>query len=388
MSLRTRIVQRPGCRQDLSGATSTPIYQTATFAFSENSSSARFDYSRSGNPTRRILEEKVADLESAVGCLSYGSGMSALAAIFALVPLGGRLVVSRDLYGGSFRLLSDLKERNLANVVFIDTRDLEEVSRALSSQTDLLLIESPSNPLHQVTDIRQVSDICRRRDCLLACDNSIMSPWLQRPLELGADLVIESATKFLGGHGDVTAGIVGWRAQEIGDRLAFAHNALGQALGPMDAWFLLRGLETLAVRIDAQQKSAKVIAEALSKNQDVRELHFVGLPNHPGYELHQSQAEGAGAVLSFEVEDESIAKNVLSFTRLFATTVSFGSTKSTISLPHGMSHGSIPKHLKGKLGPPNNLLRISIGLEDPEDLMEDLAQALERSTTNLGANLR
>ncbi len=388
MSLRTRIVQRPGCRQDLAGATSTPIYQTATFAISESSSTEAFDYSRSGNPTRLLLEEKIADLESAAGCLSYGSGMSALAAIFALVPRGGRIVVSRDLYGGSFRLLNDLKERALADVDFVDTRDLEEVSTALSPQTDLLLIESPSNPLHQVTDISEVSDICRRRNCLLACDNSIMSPWLQRPLELGADLVIESATKFLGGHGDVTAGIVGWREQEIGNRLAFTHNALGQALGPMDAWFLLRGLETLAVRIDAQQKSAKAIADSLLENPNVRGLHFVGLPSHPGYELHHSQADGPGAVLSFEVGEESIAKRVLSSTQLFATTVSFGSTRSTISLPHGMSHGSIPKSLQGRVGPPNNLIRISIGLEEPEDLMEDLAQALERSTTNLGANRR
>lgn len=374
MNRQTESVRRPTCIEDQAFASSTPLFQTATFRINE--STGEYDYSRSGNPTRCVLEKKIAILEEAEFSLAYSSGMAAIHGVLNLVPSGGKILAATDLYGGSFRLLSRLKKQRGIDVDFIDVTSEESIHEKLNSSIDLLLVESPSNPLQRVADIRRLAKFCHLNECLLVVDNSIMSPWLMTPLALGADVVLESATKFINGHADVTAGIVACNDEKLGALLRSDHNAMGVALGPFDCWLVLRGLETLAVRVEAQQKSAQFLAHKLRSHNLVKEVNFVGFDDHPAFDLHHSQARGPGAVFSFEVANRECAEKVLKETQLFGTTVSFGSTQSTISLPYAMSHASIPKQLAATCAPPESLLRVSIGLENKDELLNDLDEAL------------
>ncbi|MFT7617025.1 MAG: cystathionine beta-lyase [Planctomycetota bacterium] len=377
MNLRTQTVRRPLCREDGANASSTPLYQTATFGIDESPSANSYDYSRSGNPTRKVLEEKIATLEGADHALAYSSGLAAIHGVLSLVPSGGKILAAADLYGGSFRILSRLKDQRGIEVCYVDVTDLEELQKHLDDSIDLLLVESPSNPLHRVCDIRALSYQCRDHACILVIDNSVMSPWLQKPIELGADIVLESATKFLNGHADVTAGVLACNDSGLADQLRYDHNAMGVALGPFDCWLVLRGLETLAVRIEAQQKSARFLAESLRNHSSIEEVYYIGLEENSGYVLHHSQAKGPGSVFSFRVKDEETARQIIRATTLFATTVSFGSTRSTISRPFTMSHASIPEDLAERHAPPSSLIRISVGLEDQNELWQNLVRALD-----------
>ncbi len=328
------------------GAISPPIYQTATFRQPTATEFGEYDYTRSG-----------------------------ITALTRLVEQGEEIIAGDDLYGGTVRLLEKILPRQGIAVRYVDTTDLGAVQAALTAQTRLILIETPSNPLLRISDIRALAEIARAERVWLAVDNSMLSPCLQRPLTLGADLVIHSATKFLCGHSDVTAGAVITNDPALHKRIAFQQNAEGAGLSPFESWLLLRGMKTLALRVERQNESAFKVAQFLELEGQVRKVYHPGFKNHSGHEIHRRQADGDGAVVTFTTGDEEFSKRIVEATKLFTIAVSFGSVGSTISLPYRMSHASIPETLKDRLAPPADLVRLSVGIEDANDLIEDLRQA-------------
>ncbi len=356
---------------------STPIYQTATFAQESALEFGRYDYTRSGNPTRDVLERHVARLESASRAFAFASGMAAIAALLRQLPAGSRIVAGDDLYGGSVRWLDRIGPRNGLSPSYVDASDLAAVERALDGGAKLVLVETPSNPRLSIADIAAIAELAHRRGALLAVDNSAMSPHRQRPLELGADIVLHSATKHLGGHGDATGGIVAVKDDALASELAFFQNAEGTALAPFECWLLLRGIKTLGVRIEREEQSALAVAEFLARSKFATRVHHPGLAAHPGREVHARQASGTGCLVSFETGDADLSRRWIEALELFTIAVSFGSTDSQASLPCWMSHKSVPKDRVGSRTLPRDLVRLSIGLEDPLDLIEDLERGLE-----------
>jgi len=371
----TRCVNSPAS-DDPFGAIAPPIYQTATFQQTSAVEFGEYDYSRSGNPTRTILERQLADLEGGAHTSAFASGMAAITALTRLLNHGDEIIAGNDLYGGTVRLFEKVLPRQAISVRYVDTRELEAVRLALSPRTKLIIVETPSNPLLRICDLRGLSRIANKAGVLLAVDNSMLSPILQQPLHCGADVVIHSATKFLGGHSDVTGGALITNNPALHEQIAFQQNAEGAALSPFDSWLLLRGLKTLALRVERQSDTALKVARFLQRQEGVTEVYYPGLPDHPGHELHRRQAQGDGAVVTFTTGDPEVSKQIVEATKLFTIAVSFGSVGSTISLPCHMSHASIPLHLKQRLGPPVDLVRISVGIEDADDLIEDLGRAL------------
>lgn len=376
----TQLVHFEAAPDDSFQPSSTPIYQTATFCQSSATEGGRYDYTRSGNPTRTVLEEQLARLEGGSRAFAFTSGMAAITAVASLAEPGQEILAGNDLYGGTYRLLTRVVARQGIAVRFVDTTDGDAVEQELSRRPRLVLIETPTNPLLQVTDIAALASRVHDHGGLLAVDNSLLSPYLQRPLERGADLVIHSATKYLCGHGDVTAGMVIAKEEELADSIAFYQNAAGCALAPFEAWLLLRGLKTLALRLEKQQASAGLVAEFLNRHPLVRQVHYPGLADHPGRDTHFRQARGAGGVVSFETGSVELSKKVIEETRLFAITVSFGCVSSSISLPACMSHASIPGKVRSARLLPEDLVRISVGIEHPEDLIDDLSRALDAAS--------
>lgn len=358
------------------GAVSPPIYQTATFRQPTATEFAEYDYTRSGNPTRALVERQLAELEEGAYACAFGSGMAAITALTRLVDQGEEIIAGDDLYGGTVRMLEKILPRQGIAVRYVDTTDLRAVQAALTPQTRLVLIETPSNPLLRISDIRGLAEIARPAGVRLAVDNSMLSPCLQRPLTFGADLVIHSATKFLCGHSDVTAGAVITNDPALHERIAFQQNAEGAGLSPFESWLLLRGMKTLALRVERQNDSARKVAEFLELCGQVEKVYYPGFRKHPGRKIHRRQADGDGAVVTFTTGDEEFSKRIVEATKLFTIAVSFGSVGSTISLPYRMSHASIPHPLRQRLAPPADLVRLSVGIEDANDLLEDLRQAL------------
>ena len=375
MKTSTRCVQL-GTGNDLHGAIVPPIYQTATFVQPTATEFGDFDYTRSGNPTRSLLEEQLASLEDATYASAFASGMAALTALTRIVRSGEEIIAGDDLYGGTVRLLERIASTQGVIVRYVDTTDLDLVRSNLTSSTRLILIETPSNPLFRITDIRALSLIARDADALLAVDNSMLSPVFQRPLKLGADIVIHSATKFLCGHSDVTAGAIITNDRSVHESISFQQNAEGAGLSPFESWLLLRGLKTLALRVERQNKSAQRVAEFLESHSSVARVFYPGLVSNEGHKIHRQQSEGDGAVVSFTTDDPDFSVRLVEATRLFKIAVSFGSVGSTISLPCRMSHASIPLALRDRIGPPADLVRLSVGIEDVDDLIDDLSRAL------------
>lgn len=374
MKTATRCVHHE-TNEDPFGAIAPPIYQTATFRQPSALEFGAYDYTRSGNPTRTLLERQLAALEGGEYSSAFASGMAALAALTRLVEAGEEIVAGDDLYGGTVRLLEQLLPRQGITARYTDTTDLASVRRALNSRTRLILVETPTNPLLHISDISGLAELAHEAGALLAVDNSMLSPCLQQPLALGADLVIHSATKFLCGHSDVTAGAVMTNDAELHRQIAFHQNAEGAGLSPFESWLLLRGIKTLALRVERQNASAQKIAEYLSHHPGVERVYYPGLTDHPGHKIHWRQASGNGAVISFTTGDAQLSQRIVESARLFEIAVSFGSVGSVITLPCRMSHASIPKALKDRLAPPADLVRISVGIEDVDDLIEDLDQA-------------
>lgn len=360
------------------GAISPPIYQTATFRQPSALEFGEYDYSRTANPTRNLVEQQIAKLEGGAYASAFASGMAALSALTRLLGLGDEIIAGNDLYGGTVRQLETLSRQG-TDVIYVDTTQLSAVSEALTSRTKLILIETPSNPFLRISDIRSLAQVAHAAGALLAVDNSMLSPCFQQPLALGADFVIHSATKFLCGHSDVTGGALVTSDPALAQQIAFQQNAEGAGLSPFDSWLLLRGMKTLALRVERQNASAQKVAEFLSAHPAVQNVYYPGLARHRGYELHQTQATGGGAVISFTTGDVHLSQRVVEATRLFTIAVSFGSVGSVISLPCRMSHASIPQSLKASLAPPPDLVRLSVGIEDVGDLIDDLAQAFEQN---------
>ena len=362
---------------DQFGATVPPIYQTATFQQRSATEFGEYDYSRSGNPTRALLEAQMADLEGGQYACAFASGMAAITALTRLVNHDEEIIAGDDLYGGTVRLLGQILPRQGIRVRYVDTSDPSAVAQAITPKSKLLLVETPSNPFLKVSDIRLLGRIAHEAGVLLAVDNSMLSPIFQQPLKLGADFVIHSATKFLAGHSDVTAGAIVSNSSALHDLVAFQQNAEGAGLSPFESWLLMRGLKTLSLRVERQNVSAAKVAQYLESIPEVNCVYHPSLSSHPGRQIHLTQATGDGAVISFTTGDQELSRQIVEATKLFSIAVSFGSVVSTISLPYCMSHSSIPTSLKDRLAPPPDLVRLSVGIEDPDDLIDDLSLAIK-----------
>ena len=386
MKLSTRCVHF-GDLSDPYGATTPPIYQTATFRQPTASEVGEFDYTRSGNPTRSLLERHLAVLEGGAYACAFASGMAAITALTRRLNSGDEIIAGDDLYGGTVRLLEQVLPRHAIAVRYVDATNLDAVRAALTPRTKLILVETPTNPLLRICDIRGLSQVASAANVLFAVDNSILSPVLQRPLDLGADVVIHSATKSLCGHSDVTAGALITNDPSLHEQIAFQQNAEGAGLSPFESWLLLRGLKTLAIRVKQQNESANKVAEFLETQPRIKKVYYPGLKDHPGHEVHRGQAQGDGSVISFTTGDPEMSAKLVEATKLFAIAVSFGSVGSSISLPYRMSHASIPSVLKRRLAPPEDLVRLSVGIEDADDLVEDLTQALSCAKASGGSKI-
>lgn len=391
MKTATKCVHWAGGDEDAYGAMAPPIYQTATFRQPNAAEFGAYDYTRTANPTRTLLERQLAALEEGTYAAAFASGMAATTALVRLLDSGDEILAGDDLYGGTVRLFERVLRRQGVAVRYVDATDVTAVRAAMSARTRLLLVETPSNPLLRIADIAALAEVAHRAGAWLAVDNSMLSPCLQRPLRHGADVVIHSATKFLCGHSDVTAGALITNDAELGERIAFQQNAEGAGLSPFESWLLLRGMKTLALRVERQNASAERIAEYLARHKAVKQIFYPGLSTHPGREIHRRQAAGNGAVISFTTGDAELSRRVAEATQLFTIAVSFGSVTSSISLPCCMSHASVPERLRARLGPPADLVRVSVGIEDVDDLIADLdqafavaAQATERRAVSIG----
>jgi cystathionine beta-lyase len=358
----------------------TPIYQTATFRQDDATAFGEYDYSRSGNPTRAVVEKQIAALEGGTRGFCFSTGLAAITAVTRLVGPGDEILACDDLYGGTYRLFSRILTKRGINVHYVDFTDLGAVAAAISDKTRLVYLESPTNPLLQIIDIGAVAEIAHSNGALVCVDNSTMSPYLQRPLELGTDIVLHSATKFLCGHSDVMAGAVVVDNEELGQELYLIQNGEGAGLSPFDSFLLLRGMKTLSLRLDRQQSNARTIAKLLDEHPAVVRVYYPELADEQQLRIHRAQASGDGSVLSFVTGDAEFSRAIVEATKLFNITVSFGGVNSTISLPNYMSHASIPAHLRQQKSIPADLVRISVGAEDVEDLEDDLSEAFEQAT--------
>jgi cystathionine beta-lyase len=370
-----------GAPNDPNKPSSTPIYQTSTFVQPNVSEFGTYDYTRSGNPTRTALEKQVALLEGAKASFAFTSGMSALSALTRILMPGDELIVGNDIYGGMHRLVTKVTHPSTGlKVAFADTTDLEAVEAAITPNTRLLHMETPSNPLMKITDIRKLAALLSSRGILLSIDATMMSPYLMKPLKLGADIVLHSATKFFGGHADTMGGFVSVKDETLARQIAFYQNAEGTALAPFDCWLFLRGIKTMAIRIDRSQENALSIARFLESCPQVTKVFFCGLPSFEGYAIHKSQAAGAGTVMTFTTGDTRLSQRFCDACRIFKLTVSFGSVNSLCEMPCIMSHASIPAEERTL---PEDLIRLSVGIEDIRDLIDDLTQAFELAAGNI-----
>jgi cystathionine beta-lyase len=381
MDYKTKILHTGKDRDPYTGASSIPIYQVSTFAQEDPVEFGLYKYGRGTNPTRDALEHTIALLEGGHGGYAFASGMAAISSVLLLFEPGDHIVVAEDVYGGTYLVLTTIFRRWGLKHTFVDMTDPRKIEAALLPETKAIFTETPSNPLLKITDLAAVVEIARKRGVLTIIDNTFMSPYLQRPIEFGFDIVIHSATKFIGGHSDVIAGLAVTKDVQWGNRLKSIQVHFGAILGPQDSWLLLRGIKTLSARMDIQQKSAETIALWLSKQEAVKMVYYPTLATHPGRDIHMKQASGGGAVVSFELENGEIAKEVLRRIKLPLMAVSLGGVESILSYPATMSHASMPREERYARGITDGLLRLSVGLEDPEDLCDDIAIALE--TTHL-----
>jgi len=377
MRFGTKIIHNGNEIDPITGALSIPIYQVSTFHQKDVDRPQEYDYSRSGNPTRKALEETIAILEGGDRGFAFASGMAATCSVLSIFSSGDHIVVCEDVYGGTYRVCTGLFKQFNIETTFVDAGQLEDIRRSIRKNTRALFLETPSNPLLKITDLRAAIGIAGEHDLLVLVDNTFMSPYLQRPIELGADIVIHSATKFIGGHSDVIGGLVVVRGEALAERVRAVQNNFGAVLGPQDSWLLLRGLKTLKVRLDYQQQTASLLADWLLKQPSVSEVFFPGCPGHEGGDIHFSQADGPGAVLSFKTANAQIARQFMKSVRLAAVAVSLGGVETIVSYPVKMSHAAMPQEHRERLGITDNLIRVSVGLEDIEDLIEDFARALE-----------
>lgn len=374
--LTTQSVQIGVGHDDQTGGISFPIYPSATYRHPGVGQSTGYDYTRSGNPTREVLEDAIANLEGGSRGLVFSSGMAALTTLLLHFSSGDHLLVSEDLYGGTYRLLDQVFAKFDVRASYVDTTSATAVQEAILPQTKALMIETPGNPLLGISDIRALAKICKSKNMLFIVDNTFLTPVLQRPLELGADVVVHSATKYLGGHSDLCAGVLVSKDAELGERLYFLQNSTGAVLPPQDSWLLIRSLKTLPLRMGRHSASALQVAKWLQHQPAVENVYYPGLPEHGGHTLFLQQSEGFGGMLSFRVKSPHLAEQLLGRLQLISFAESLGGVETLITLPAVQTHGDIPASDLKRLGICKSLLRLSVGLEEPEDIIADLHQAL------------
>jgi cystathionine beta-lyase len=379
MSTATQLLHSIPC-DPLTGAISVPIYQTSTFVQDAPGENKGYDYARTGNPTRAALENLVATLENGSTGIAFGSGLAAIDAVVKLLSSGDEILAVDDIYGGAFRLFTHIYEKFGIKVNYVDTTDIANVVEAITPNTKLIWVETPTNPTLKVSDIAAIAAVAKANKCLFCVDNTFASPALQQPLNLGADIVVHSATKYLGGHSDSIAGIVITKNSEIGAKIKFIQNASGAILSPFDSWLIIRGLETLHLRIQQHCASGQLIAEFLEAQPEVDKVFYPGLPSHHNHLIAKKQSSGFGGIISFSLKEDTIeaAKTFVTSTRYFKLAESLGGVKSLLCHPATMTHKSIPETVRKSSGVSDGLIRLSVGIEDCKDLIADLWEALQK----------
>lgn len=376
MNIDTICVRGAGGEPDYTGAVSAPIYQTATFAHIAVGESTGFDYSRSGNPTRNKAESLVSALEGGAGAAAFSTGMAAVSACMELFSPGDHIIASDDLYGGSFRFFKHISAKNGLEFDFVDTSDADEISARIKKNTKALYIETPTNPTLQVTDIAKRADIANSHNLILIVDNTFLTPYFQRPLSLGADIVIHSGTKYLAGHNDTLAGFLVAKDAGVIEKIRFIGKTTGSCLSPFDSWLVIRGIKTLALRMERIEKNARLAAEWLKTRREVKKVFYTGFSDHPQYEISKRQSDGFGGIISFEVENEETAVKILNNIKLIYFAESLGGTESLMTYPFLQTHADVPEEIRRKKGVNERFLRLSAGIENIDDIISDLEQAL------------
>ncbi len=377
--LGTRLIHGGISTDPLTGAVNVPIYQTSTFAQTVPGDHKGFEYSRTGNPTRKALEALIADLESANYGLAFASGLAAITAVLLLFRSGDKILLSDNVYGGTFRVLDQVFQQFGLSYEMVDTTDPARVEAAIDAQVRAIYIETPTNPLLGITDIQAMAELAGKYQLLTIVDNTFYTPYLQRPLELGADIVLHSATKYLGGHSDLVAGLVAVRDQTLADRLYFLQNSTGGILQPFDSFLLIRGIKTLGVRLDRHVANAEKIAAYLLNHPSVKKVYYPGLETHPGHVTNAKQAKNGGAMISFELGEDHDIHAFFRQLKLITLAESLGGVESLVCHPASMTHAAIPRKLREEVGITEGLIRLSVGIEDVEDLIADLDHAIGAS---------
>ena len=378
-NINTALIHGGISKDERTGAVNVPIYQTSTYQQDGLGKMRGYEYSRTGNPTREALEALIAELEGGYAGFAFGSGMAATTAVLSLLHSGDRVLISSNVYGGTFRVLD--KVFNHFNILYsiADTTDLNTFEQAITPEVRAVMIESPANPLMTVTDIAAVAQIAHQHGLLVIVDNTFMTPYLQRPLELGADIVVHSATKYLGGHSDVVAGLAVVSTKELADQIAFIQNSTGGVLPPFDSFLLIRGIKTLGVRMDRHVENAVKAAEFLKKHPAVKQVYYPGLPDAQGYAINQKQAKNGGVMISFELHENYDIGVFFESLKLIMLAESLGGVESLVCHPSTMTHAAIPADIRQKVGITDGLIRLSTGIEDIADILADLEQAIAKS---------
>lgn len=378
-SLNTALIHGGDQIDEQTGAVSVPIYQTSTFKQDGLGKNRGFEYSRTGNPTRKVLEDLIADLEGGVAGFAFASGMAAITTVLSLFKSGDKILISRNVYGGTFRVLDKVFKNFGIVYTILDSEDPGDLRTKITNDVKALLLESPANPLMAVTDIRAFSEVAHEKGVTVIVDNTFMTPYLQRPLELGADIVVHSGTKYLGGHSDLVAGLAVVKDKETAERLAFLQNATGGVLQPFDSFLLIRGIKTLSVRLDRHVENAHRIAKYLESNPDVSRVYYPGLETDPGYKINSKQARNGGAMLSFELTEGHDLSRFFGSLELISLAESLGGVESLVCHPSTMTHASIPEDIRKAVGITDGLIRLSPGIEDVDDIIRDLDRAIKES---------
>ncbi len=378
MKFETKLIHGGISTDENTGAVSVPIYQTSTFKQEKVGQPGEFEYSRSGNPTRLALEKLIAELEEGVRGFAFASGLAGIHGVLSLFEPGDHIIMADDVYGGTFRLFDRIMSKQQLTYSVVDTSQEDSVRKAITDQTKALFLETPSNPLLKITDIAYQASVAREKGIIVIVDNTFATPYFQKPLSLGADIVLHSGTKYLGGHSDVVSGLVIAKTEKLAEKIAFNQNAIGGVLGPHDSWLVQRSIKTLGIRMEAHQKNAQIIAEYLGNHPDVGKVYFPGLVTHPNHDIAKKQMSGFSGMISFELKREERTNDFVEALRLFTLGESLGGVESLVEVPAIMTHASMTKAAREQAGIKDGLIRLSVGIEHIEDLLADLDQAFRK----------